>query len=348
MADQEQITIKFEGGLASHGQLHFYEFGRSQYALARFIATLEHFRRTGDVAEHIGPRTYVDIIISSPEKGSFLETILVPAAVKAGSNFLKSKLSSLISYVWHLISHRRESTESTLKELAKIRIVEERNSTSRERERTKQLEIFKEIVDGQRATTQQALDLVKWAMSTDNRAVGRLEVPREEFLEMKDELEAEEQRISEFKESEGELGDVDEQTMNRLTSRVRPMIPEMTLPLRRSADKMFLSPSKSSRPYVFLNKQLAQTITEKESEDKISDIVGRVKGYDRDAGVGKFSSPELPRVLNFIVPLRDRDGLLDKILDAMTLNRVTLRCRKTVDQSGMPTSLILIDIIFDR
>jgi hypothetical protein len=130
LADQEQIAIKFEGGLASTGQLHFYEFGRSQYALARFIATLEHFRRTGDVAEHIGPKTYVDIVISSPERGSFLETIFVPAAVKAGSDFLKSKLSSLISYVWHLISPRRESTDDMLKTLAEIRVVEESHSTS--------------------------------------------------------------------------------------------------------------------------------------------------------------------------------------------------------------------------
>jgi hypothetical protein len=91
VSDQERITIIFEGGLAATGQLHFYEYGRSQYALARFIATLEHFRRTGDVAEYIGTRTYVDIIISSPERGSFLESILVPAVVKAGSDFLKIK-----------------------------------------------------------------------------------------------------------------------------------------------------------------------------------------------------------------------------------------------------------------
>lgn len=347
MADQEQITIIFEGGLASSGQLHFYEYGRSQYALARFIATLEHFRRTGEVADHIGARTYVDIIISSPERGSFLESILVPAAVKAGSEFLKSKLSGLISYVWHLMSPRRESTETTLKELAKIREVEERQATSRERERTKQLQIFKEIAEGQRATTEQALELVKWAMSTPNRAVGRLEVPRTEFLEMKDELEAEQQRIKEFKENEAELREIDETSMNKLTSRVRPMIPEMTLPLRRSAEKMFISPSKSSQPYVFLNKELARNLTEKENEKDISDIIGRVKGYDRDAGVGKFSSPDLPRVLNFIVPLQARDELRDKILEAMKRNKVVLRCRRTVDKSGLPTSLILIDVFFE-
>jgi hypothetical protein len=65
-------------------------------------------------------------------------------------------------------------------------------------------------------------------------------------------------------------------------------------------------------------------------------------------GVGKFSSPELPRVLNFIVPLRERDQFRDKILEATKRNRIVLRCRKMLDQSGMPTSLILIDVYFDQ
>jgi hypothetical protein len=347
LADQEQITISFEGGLASSGQLHFYEFGRSQYALARFVATLELFRRTGVVADKINSNTYVEIIISSPERGSFLETIFVPAAVKAGSDFLTSKLSGLISYIWHLLSPRRESTENMLKTLAEIRLVEESQSTAREQERTKQLEILRGICEGHRATTEQALDLVRWSMTTPNQAVSRLEVPRREFVELQDELEAEQERVKEFEENEGELRAVDEGTMNTLTSRVRSMIPDMTLPLRRSADKMFLSPSKSAPPYVFLNKQLVKNLTEKESVQEISDIVGRVKGYDRDAGVGKFSSPDLPRVLSYIVPLREREQLIDKILEAMKRNKVILRCRKIIDRSGMPTSLILIDVLFD-
>jgi hypothetical protein len=164
---------------------------------------------------------------------------------------------------------------------------------------------------------------------------------------MKDELEAEQQRIKEFHESQSELEGIDEGTMNELTSRVRPIIPEMTLPLRRSADKMFLSSSKEARAYVFLNDQLVKNLSEKRSDQEITDIVGRVKGYDRDAGVGKFSSPELPRVLNFIVPLREREQVRDRILDAMKRNKVILRCRKVVDQSGLPTSLILIDIRLD-
>jgi hypothetical protein len=37
------------------------------------------------MAEHIGRNTYINILVSSPEHGSLLKTILVPAIVKAGT-----------------------------------------------------------------------------------------------------------------------------------------------------------------------------------------------------------------------------------------------------------------------
>ena len=343
----EEITLKFDGGLAATGRLHFYEFGRSQYAFARFVATVEHFRQTGDVAEHISRGTYVDIFVSSPQRGSFLETILVPAAVKVGSDFVAARLSSLLSYIWHVISPRRESTDETVAELAKIKLVEHAAAAERTRQsvqKTKQLEILRDIANGDRASAEMALELIKWAMSTPNVAVGRLDIGRDKYEDMGEELEAEIRRIAEFQDSEDDLNKIDEDTLNQLSSRLRPMIPEITLPLRRSAKTMYLGGSPKAKPFIFVNKEIAESVVKKESEETIADIIGRVNGYDRDAGVGKFSSSELPRPLNFIVPLRDRAALRDKILSAMRRDRVLVRCRKIIDQSGMPTSLILIDI----
>jgi uncharacterized membrane protein YccC len=100
----------------------------------------------------------------------------------AGKDFLKARLSGLMSYLWQHMSPRREKTEDTIKALAEIKLVEEREKTNREkeitkreRERTKQLEILRDIADGDRATSEKALDLIKWSMTTSNRAVGRLE-----------------------------------------------------------------------------------------------------------------------------------------------------------------------------
>jgi hypothetical protein len=133
-----------------------------------------------------------------------------------------------------------------------------------------------------------------------------------------------------------------------ITSRLRPMIPEMTLPLRRSAKKMFLGRSRSDQPYIFLDEKIARSLVEKSSEVDIVTITGRVKSYDRDAGIGKFVSDALPRVLNFIIPINDRARLRDLVLEAMRRNRVAISCRRTIDQSGLPTSLTLIDVFLDH
>lgn len=59
----ETLKIRFQGKLASSGRMHFYEYGRYQYATARFISTLEHFRRTGAVASKITGSAKIDIYI---------------------------------------------------------------------------------------------------------------------------------------------------------------------------------------------------------------------------------------------------------------------------------------------
>jgi hypothetical protein len=229
-------------------------------------------------------------------------------------------------------------------ELAKIKLAQMKEQTKQQKEDTKQLTLLGEIAKGSRATASEALELIKWGKSTTSVAMGKLEISDDEWSEARAELEAETKRIEEFKDNSKELEQIDEQTMNRLTSRIRPMIPEMTLPLRRSAKSMYLAPSNGSRPFVFINDEIARSLVQKTSEEEVSEIEGRVKSYDRDAGIGKFTSSELPRVLNFVVPLSERDQLRDQILEAMRRNKVVLACRKITDQSGLATSLILIDI----
>lgn len=98
--------------------------------------------------------------------------------------------------------------------------------------------------------------------------------------------------------------------------------------------------------YAELTPAVITAIQDKTSETDVNQIIGRIKGYDRDGGVGKIESNELPRVLNFIVPRGDRSRLLDSILEAMRRNEVLIICRRIVDKSGLPTSLILIDVVF--
>lgn len=340
----ELIRVKFEGGLAETGQLHFYEYSRSQYAMARFIATVEHFRRTGRVAQRITVASNVDIIVRSPQRGSFVEDLLVPAVQQGMAAVVSTPLSSLISYVWHLLAPRSDKVDSAVEQFAKIRLAEIAAGVEIEKERTAQQLSWERIVAGERASASEALALTRWAIESRNMAVGRLGYAQSELAEMRDELDAERQREEEFASHKEALEQVDEPTINRLTSRLRPMVPDMALPLRRSADRMSISHGETNTTYANLSPGVVASIEGKETEDTVVEITGHVKSYDRDAGVGKVTSDVLLRVLNFVVPIRDRERLLDKILDAMRRESVELLCRRVIDKSGLPTSLILIDI----
>ncbi|MGM4930341.1 hypothetical protein [Tardiphaga sp. 619_E2_N8_5] len=346
----ELIRVRFDGGLANTGQLHFYEYSRSQYAMARFIATVEHFRRTNRVVSKITLESNVEAVVRSPQRGSFIEDIIVSGVKQGMAAAISLPLSALISYVWQMLLPRTEKADEIVKELAKIRTAES-NQLSLEKERTKQrridldeLRLWKEIGDGERANTKDALDLLRWSLQSSNTAVPRI-ASRKELEQAASEISAEQEREREFEAHDPALQQIDESTMNKLTSRLRPMIQEIGLPLRRSADRMSIGGGSEASVYAELNPQVIAAIQDKKSESEVSLITGRIKSYDRDGGVGKIESVELPRVLNFVVPRRDRDRLRDQILEAMKRDNVSIVCRRIIDKSGLPTSLILVSVL---
>ncbi|MFN3496817.1 MAG: hypothetical protein ACK40A_00290 [Pannonibacter indicus] len=356
MSDAELIRVKFDGGLASTGQLHFYEYSRSQYATARFVATIEHFRRTGRVAERITVNSNIDIIINTPKRGSFVEDLFVPALQQGMAAVISTPLSSLISYVWHLIAPRSEKTDSLIDSLAKIRLAEIQAEIQKasldvdiqkERERTEQLNSLRGIISDERATTKQALELLKWAIESSNMAIQRSGINTENLIKSKVEIEAEQQREGEFKEHIEQLENVGEDSINKLTSRIRPMITEMALPLRRSADRISLSHGEAKTAYAHLDDEVVKAIQKRKTEEVIVEVIGHVKSYDRDNGIGKIISDQLHRTLNFVVPIADRRRLRESILEAMRIDKVKLLCRRVIDDSGLPTSLILIEVDTD-
>lgn len=344
LTGSELIRIKFDGGLASSGQLHFYEYSRSQYAMARFIATVEHFRRTGKVTQRITVESNVDVIVRSPQQGSFIEDLLVPAIKDGIAAAVSTPLSAVISYVFHLLAPRSEKTETTVEELAKIRKAELEADVAKAAEHTRQLEILASIIASERASSKQALDLLDWSLKTGNTAIPRLGLGQSALMQMRDEVQAEVQREQEFEDYREQLESLDEDRLNRLTSRLRPMVSEIALPLRRSADKMSISHGEKETTYAHLDLELVRSIQNRESEEHIVEVTGHVRSYDRDSGIGKITSNELHRVLNFVVPISDRVRLRDQILNAMRKDTVVLLCRRIVDQSGLPTSLILIEV----
>lgn len=336
----EQISLRFDGGEASNGRLHFYEYTRSQYATARFISTIEHFRRTGNVAERITRASYVEILVATPREGSFLEVLLVKAQ-EVSATAITAPLGSMISLVWQMILPRSEKTENQIVEMARIRLAEEEQRTEQERLRADQLAILGRIVEQNNATTQEALALTRQALNSTSPALARADLDQRRLLEIVDELNQEEARQDEIDRARASLEGIDTEKLARLTSRLRPMLPEMALPLKKSADTLSIEGGRRGKPLILLNPRNVQEITEKQLDAELSELVVHVKSYDRDRGVGKVSSAKLPRQLNFAVPPIAQAQLLYSILDSMTKSNVVFVCRLYRDKDGQPTSLLL-------
>lgn len=332
----EEIALRFDGGVASSGKLHFYEYTRSQYATARFLSTIEHFRRTGTVSRRITNASYVEILVSTPQQGSFLEVLFVKAQETAAVAVL-TPLSSLISLVWETMLPRSQRVDQTVVALAELQLAQER-------ERTLQLSEVRKIVETGNATTQQALNIISAALKSNNQAIADLGLDQHKLTEIQFEIQQEENRQDLIASSRRALEGVPAQNLARLTSRLRPMLPDMALPLKRSASSLSIEAGEDRKPLILLNPRNVQELTEKRLDEKLEHYVVHVKSYDRDRGVGKVTSKIFDRNLNFIVAPSDQDRLKPLILDAMERDTVLFHCNAFRDKSNQITSLFLRDI----
>jgi len=332
----EKISLRFDGGEASNGRLHFYEYTRSQYATARFVTTIEHFRRTNEITQKITRASYVDIMVETPREGSFLE-ILTVKTVEAAATAVSVQLGSLISHLWSVMLPRSEKADSDVVEMAKIQLALSREETERTR-------MLTQVVQQNSATSSQALDIAQRALLSGDAAYGRAEIDSKRIFEIERELRSEQARNAQIENDRTALESIDQDMLNRLTSRLRPMLPEMALPLKRSAETLAIEGGRDGAPLLLLNPTNVAELTEKVPEEENVEIEVHVRSYDRDRGVGKVSSNEFRRHLNFTVSPLDQPNLLSKILDAMQMETVLFVCRRYFDKSGQPTSLILKDI----
>ncbi len=340
----EEISLRFDGGEATAGRLHFYEYTRSQYATARFITTVEHFRRTGKVAPRVTRSSYVEIFVETPKEGSFLEILLIKAQ-EAAATAISAPLTSLISVVMNTLLPRNEKTESDLLQMAKIQLAQEELRLRQNQEETERARELRKIIESNAATTQQALKLTEVAIESRDAAYGRAELLGPRIEEIRNEILREQERLDQTGEYREELEKISPEQLAKLTSRLRPMIPEMALPLKKSADSLQIEGGADRKPLVLLNPTNVAEIVEKELEEETIEIPVHVRSYDRDRGVGKVTSADLPRQMNFVVPPSEQTRLLLDILDAMAKEIVVFVCRLYRDKSGEPTSILLEDIL---
>jgi hypothetical protein len=91
---REQFSLRFDGGLASDGQLDFYDAASSQEGFARLLAVTGHFAATGRVI-HKAPYSEADVRIEAPRRGSFL----ISVAVVVGTAVISGGVGAVVAHL---------------------------------------------------------------------------------------------------------------------------------------------------------------------------------------------------------------------------------------------------------
>lgn len=353
MVERTQITFRFTGGIADQGELNFYEAGRYRYAAARLLYTLEEFRQTGNVKQKLRTFVNVNIVTKSPQAGSFIDPVLIQLAPFVADNYLRMPLEKVLC--WTLDRILPKSNENGRVLALAESLVESHNryaSVALERERTAQAEIeerraqFDEVVRllRQREDDYEGLRRASQTFRAHSKAPYRVSdsVGPMEFAA--DEIDAELERrdaLSEYADEFDRIGPAEEEEILR---RVRDILPEMTQPLRRSANYLQLSGANDNKRFFTVNMERVDQI-KRRVKGKPEIFSGNIVRYDKTQGFGKLQIDGQRRRITFHVPGEQKVTYRNRILEAMKLPSVEAEYIPITDGTGRVVMLVFRDFL---
>jgi hypothetical protein len=348
--DLEVVRLTFDGGLAKRGRIHLYEYSRSQYALSRFINTVEIYRRSGYVADKITKSRAIDMIVAAPEKGTFHLEIFVPIAAELMKQAQEVSFKALFSYVWErLIPHSEKRSEIAV-QLATVELQREQERTrqvsAQQGGETERLRIVADIVAGHGATTRQLIELFDRASNSPDVRMLQNGVELSDIEREREFLIADAIREEAILKSEPSLKAISDSDMNKLIAKLRPMVSDIALPLRRSAERCYIGDAANENSYVRLDEDRVIDVTSRELDDDEYETRGLIRSWDRYTFNGKIEqSNDFDKTMYYVVENENRDYLRPKLIAALRSQIVTIRYATYRDAAGNITSLVLRDII---
>lgn len=351
-SEAEVVSIVYDGGLAESGQLQFYEFSRASYAFARFVSTIEYFRRTGQVATRISRKHSTHLIIKAPEKGSFPLDILIPIAIdiaKEAPKYAQVPIKIILKYIMHSVTSRLSpKQEKETLALGKIFLELEKERTNQSAEETKRIEAVERMVISGNVSNQAALDVVKRLINEPNTRISEAQSNSKSMSEIARRLEEHSEREVEFQPYKHQLESIGQDKLVKLTRKVRPQIAEIGLPLRNSADIIRFSTGTERKTFATYDQKDISEINSRTLDEKAARTELRVFAYDKDSGIGKCDVLEenLLRA-SFLIPVQTRSHLKKKILRAMDRDSTLALVRYFRNKDGKITSIQIEDILLE-
>lgn len=345
--DNDKIIFSFEGGMATNHELSFYESSRFQYAAARLIYKLEHFRQTGKILERVSEKIDADIRVSAAKEGSW-ELEIALASIPALGLSLSVPLNVLLGYILNSVKPKSKGQDIAV-QLARIELARERERTKQGHIDASRLRSLENIVRSQSATVKEALSLLKDRSYADvDKACPNIIESKEELEFIKDELRAEKKYQKMIEPYEAELNNIPAEKIVKLTDMFRKSSKELAYPLRSSATSLSVSFNRNNEFCVF-NRESLEGIAD-EIQDKIPTYLeGSIKMYDKETGWGKFRNNEqFYKPIPFMVPAGTKKNNLTKISKALASPLMGANFYIVRNSSKEPIRLILDKIVETR
>ena len=339
---KDGIYFSFEGNIADEHELSFYESARFQYSAARIIYITEHFRQTGNALEKMSKKVDADIRVSTAKKGSWELAISLAAIPSLAGCTISVPLKTLFLYLLNYVKKPAKPEELALK-LAELEVEKEKERTKQTSEETKRLEIVRDIVSTQSATTNQALELLA-TYHTDNSDDKGLD-NRPMLVK---ELDAQINYEAEVAPYIDELQSIPAEKMERMALLVRKNGSELAYPLRSSANTLSIGvgSNNSKAKTVIFDRDSLENLSEEKEDDTPTYLVGSIKAYDKETGWGKFrNNGDFYKPLPFHVPANIRKKNLKKITKSMGSNLIGASFYIVRNHAKTPIRLIMNNII---
>lgn len=349
MSEPESVKIKFDGRIASKGHIYFYEYSRSQYATSRFLTTVERFRREGRVIDRVTQSKTIEMIVAAPEKGSFVLEILVPVAAELAPHLAQIPFRAFMAFIWSKLMPPNEKRDQMAVKLAEIEL-------KREQERTKQISAqqdgeverfrsLERIVESQAATNRQMLELLDKTIERMDSRVTEAGYSEEDLIREREFTRADIIREDEIEKYESQLSSLDRSNIRKLTQKLRPMVGEMALPLRSSAERFFMGSNDNEDSFVRLDSRRALSIEEKHKDEEEITAECIIRSYDKFTGRGKVEADIFEKTMYFSVPQELKSEMRTKILQGMDKYKAVCAFTAYRDVDNNITSLVLEDVI---
>jgi hypothetical protein len=347
----DNYQFRFTGGLADAGELNFYELSRSQYAAARLLYTLARYHETGRVVARLSEKSIADIRIRSPSSGSFIYDALVFVLAEGSKVAVSVPLKVLFTMVWdRILSTTSDFVNLKSEATLELRRIEQKTQVALSKEETKRLEILREVQHDKEVTKRELVGLARELY--DEHSL-RPDAPAKRLTGLKviaEDLQLEIEREEIMKPHFDDLNKISSDDKRKLFGKSRPLIAEIGLPLRSSAEEFDVSVGRERRRIGWMDAERAAEIAETAPDEDLDQLVGQLIQYNVETGYGRFkieegtAANEYGKDISFRILKPMKNTMTDIILDAMKLDRVVGEFMVTRDKEGLPKQLVLINL----